>query len=51
MEKSKREEELEGRIKKLETELSVLKSEGPRRTKVKQMSSEVADSNPYRSVL
>ena len=45
---TERELELERRIKDLESEVSKLRSEAPRRTKIAQMSAEVVDSNPYR---
>lgn len=42
------EEELLRRIKELEYEVVSLKSAGPRRSRIKEMSAEVVDSNPYR---
>ena len=48
MAKTEREEELEQRIKDLESEIASLKFSGPRRKKVAEMSAEVVDSNPYR---
>ena len=45
-----REEDLLRRIKALEDEVVALKNAGPRRNKIKEMSAEVVDSNPYRYI-
>ena len=41
-------EELELRIKQLESEVTALRSSLPKRSKISEMSAEVVDSNPYR---
>ena len=46
--KSKREEELEQRIKELESEICSLRGDVRKRAKIAEMSAEVVDSNPYR---
>lgn len=48
MAKTEREEELERRIRDLESEVASLKSEAPKRSRISEMSAEVVDSNPYR---
>jgi hypothetical protein len=48
MAKTGREEELERRIKDLESEVASLKGGVPRRNRIAEMSAEVVDSNPYR---
>jgi len=48
MAKTEREEELERRIAELESEVDALRKAGPKRDRIKTMSAEVVDSNPYR---
>ena len=48
MAKTRREEELENKIKELEKEIVSLRSTAPKRSKITEMSAEVLDSNPYR---
>ena len=48
MAQSQREKDLLHRIKELECEVEALKSIGPKRCTIQEMSAEVVDSNPYR---